>query len=199
MWAIIIIMLVISMVLIVCGFIALLTQKIYIDKNTNSIVSEVEIPIVGKIKTNYPALILIFFGFTIALVTFQKSYPILAEILSNDQFWQIEGKLKLEGSDKNIDWSYGSLNIVPSSVHPDIEDNGKYTIIIGIRGKRKIEDAIAQIQYAYKSDDGYYTGEFSPKNQLDLYNKDITSSLLSSFDDNNRIRIYKSLSVSKKE
>ena len=57
---------------IVLGFIALLTQRIYVDTNTQKTI-QMEIPILGKMKTNYPALAFVFLGFVLALVAVNKT------------------------------------------------------------------------------------------------------------------------------
>jgi hypothetical protein len=46
---------------VVLGFLALLSQKIYLDPRTNAPV-EIDVPILGKMKANYPALIFVFLG-----------------------------------------------------------------------------------------------------------------------------------------
>jgi hypothetical protein len=43
------------------GLIALLTSRIYIDKASNSTV-EVDVPLLGKLKGNYPALVFVLLG-----------------------------------------------------------------------------------------------------------------------------------------
>lgn len=74
----------ISILSIVLGFIALLAQKTYINPETNE-PSEVEIPFIGKIKTNYPAVIFVFLGFAAALHAFNKSepqFPLTGKVIS---------------------------------------------------------------------------------------------------------------------
>jgi hypothetical protein len=44
---------------LVLGFFALLKQKTYIDANSGAVTS-VELPLIGKLKTNYPALVFVF-------------------------------------------------------------------------------------------------------------------------------------------
>src|SRR5207248_1160733 len=64
----------IAILSIILGFIALLSQKIYLDPATNQ-PAEVEVPLLGKIKTNYPALVFVFLGAVLAFGTFQKAFP----------------------------------------------------------------------------------------------------------------------------
>ena len=58
---------------ILMGFIALLAQKIYM-KNNNE-VSEIEIPLIGKMKFNYPALIFVFIGVVLIFYSTQVLFP----------------------------------------------------------------------------------------------------------------------------
>ena len=58
----IIILYAIAALSIILGFIALIKQKVYLDKDTKK-QTELEIPILGKLKTNYPSLVFVFLGF----------------------------------------------------------------------------------------------------------------------------------------
>ena len=73
------IILIISIIGIILGFVALITQKIYINPETSE-ATEVEIPFIGKIKTNYPALVFAFLGFGLAFYVFNKAYPPLPTV-----------------------------------------------------------------------------------------------------------------------
>ena len=59
---------------ILLGFIALLKQKTYLDSKTNQ-PTDVEVPLVGRLKTNYPALVFVFLGFCLAFYVVHKSLP----------------------------------------------------------------------------------------------------------------------------
>jgi hypothetical protein len=62
MWLTLPMFFVFGMTCVVMGFFALLKQKLYIDSKTNK-ATEVSLPIVGKMKTNYPALVFVLVGF----------------------------------------------------------------------------------------------------------------------------------------
>ncbi len=51
----------IATLLIVLGFIALLTQKVYLDSTTQQPIT-IEVPFVGKMAANVPSLAFVFFG-----------------------------------------------------------------------------------------------------------------------------------------
>ena len=63
-----------SFLSVALGFVALLAQRTYLDKETQKPV-EIEIPVFGKMKSNYPALLFVFLGFALAFYAFDKSYP----------------------------------------------------------------------------------------------------------------------------
>ena len=49
---------------ILLGFIALLSQNIYLHPETKDL-TEVEVPILGRLRTNYPALVFVLLGFSL--------------------------------------------------------------------------------------------------------------------------------------
>ena len=85
----------ISVLSIILGFVALLTQKVYIDRERN-MPTQVEVPLFGKLKTNYPALIFVFLGFLMAYVAFDRS----RELPKRD--WLITGSFVSDDSSINL-------------------------------------------------------------------------------------------------
>ncbi len=59
-----ILLLVVGLVIIGIGGYAAFRQKLYYNKEDNSVATEIEIPILGKLKTNAPAIALCFVGLT---------------------------------------------------------------------------------------------------------------------------------------
>lgn len=57
-----ILLLVVGLLIIAIGGYATLRQKQYIDKSDNTVTTEIDIPIFGKLKTNAPAIALCFVG-----------------------------------------------------------------------------------------------------------------------------------------
>ena len=55
----------------VLGFVALLKQKTYIDSQTNQ-PTEIELPFVGKLKSNFPALVFVVVGAFLAYSGWSK-------------------------------------------------------------------------------------------------------------------------------
>jgi len=73
-----------GLTMIVGGIWLVYKQKIYIDRATNQVTTEIDIPLVGKFKTNVPALALFALGFVPLL------YPIYK---SQTQYLTIHGKV----------------------------------------------------------------------------------------------------------
>jgi hypothetical protein len=59
-------------------------QKTYLDPETKQ-PTEIEVPLIGKLKTNYPALIFVFLGIVLAFLTFRTSHA------PPKEKWEIEG------------------------------------------------------------------------------------------------------------
>jgi len=152
----------ISILGIVLGFIALLAQKVYIDANTNQ-PTEIEIPFFGKLKTNFPAIAFVFFGFALAYITFEKSHHNRVE-------WNIEGTMeKLENQE--IEWDMGNIILTPEDPNIDISEEGRFTISVDIDQGKSLQDIYGQLYVSYPhvslglnlitEFDNYYNGKES--------------------------------------
>jgi hypothetical protein len=147
---------------ILLGFIALLTQKIYLDAKTRKTV-HVDIPLLGKMKTNYPALVFVFLGFGLA-------FYVLKENKENE--WNITGQF--EDSEIN-DWrAGGELILFPQKLKPDVDLNGRFTITMQIEEGQTFEDMIEKIEYSHR--DGGVV--IYPRDEYTAYKKGEPSSKL---------------------
>src|SRR5437773_751346 len=88
------------------GFVALLLQKTYLDPDTRKPTTEVEITNLGKLKTNYPALVFVFLGFAAAVFAFNKSD------VKEKVHWSVQGRL-IDTTHKIDDWREGDFRILP--------------------------------------------------------------------------------------
>lgn len=137
----------ISLLSIILGFIALLTQRIYIDPATNK-PTEIEVPIFGKMKTNYPALVFVFIGSLLAYTTFDKSYERSLEKPSPQKVdWEITGSFKIPAEDTvNIDWMRGRVNFFPCNIkNTNLGDKGTFKIWVEIDEGKNFEDEYEKI------------------------------------------------------
>ena len=113
----------IATLLIILGFIALIVQKVYINPE-NPQVSEIHLPLLGKLKTNYPSVVFVFIAAALILIPPNK-------IQGSDEKlneWNIAGKLT--SSIDDINWKETEFIIHPSDVSFDIEDDGMYVLTI---------------------------------------------------------------------
>lgn len=132
----------ISVLMIILGFIALLKQKIYIDADTQK-ATEIDIPILGKMKTNYPSLVFIFLGVLIIFYSIEKFHPPpLVE-------WKIEGTFVT--SDSNFDWYNGQLSLFPKNIDAEVRSNGKFVITLDIEKGKTFEDVVEWIDYSHQA------------------------------------------------
>ena len=132
----------ISALSIVLGFVALLKQKNYLNETTKAVTTEVELPLVGKLKTNYPSLLFLAMGIFLAAFVFSKSYNI-----KNKKVWEISGTF-IDTTRTITDWSQGELNIQPSAIKAkNIDSLGNYHICLELNDGQDIEDVVELITY----------------------------------------------------
>ena len=127
--------------LIVLGFLALLAQKIYIDAGTLA-PSEIEIPLLGKMKANFPALIFVFLGAALVVVAL-KLYTAPAPIQ-----WTINGQLVSDAP--GLNWQNGQLALFPRKFDMRVDpDTGRFLITIDIEPGKTFEDVVEKIDYSH--------------------------------------------------
>lgn len=133
----------ISALAILLGFIALLAQKIYIDAKTNQ-PTQLSIPIIGKIKTNYPALLFLFLSFVMAYMALEKSYP------PRKIPWTIHGSFETTACE-DFDWREGIFTLHPTDFYTDMSPSGEFVINGNIEEGKTFEDIVEFIDYSHKS------------------------------------------------
>src|SRR5258705_5810237 len=117
----------IATICIILGFIALLKQKTYLDSRTNQPTS-IEIPRIGKMKSNYPALIFVFLGFAIAvLAMIRLNRDVQTSQSPSKVLWTIKGTLKNPAFD-SVDWNNFTLELREPDIKYDVPNNGLYEI-----------------------------------------------------------------------
>lgn len=153
-----------SFLSIILGFIALLKQKTYIDPKTNQ-PTEIEIPIFGKLKTNFPALIFVFLGFLLAYIAFNKSYHRTAQ-------WEITGKL-IASDQSNLDWDLTNVRLFPAS-KAMVDSDGNFSIDAQIEEGKTFEDFYERVEFSNRK----FTARLFPGKEFKKHNEDPASSLL---------------------
>lgn len=130
----------IGLILIVLGFVALLLQKIYIGAEIAT-PTEIELPLLGKMKANYPALIFVFLGFGLTAYSLTKGKPIFSQ-------WLVTGFMASDIPE--INWQDGRLVVIPNNYDLNVESrSGRFTIEIDLEGTKTLEDAVKLIDYSH--------------------------------------------------
>jgi hypothetical protein len=131
----------IGTLLILLGFVALLTQKRYIDPRTNA-PSEIEVPFFGKLKSNYPAVIFVFLGCVLVFLGIRQ----YKEVRTVE--WLIDGSII--SNTPGINWQDGQLAIFPSNVDMNLDpQTGKFSIKLDIEEGKNFEQEVERIHYSH--------------------------------------------------
>jgi hypothetical protein len=158
----------IGALLIFLGFVALVSQKTYLDPKTNAPI-EIDLPILGKMRANYPALVFVFLGCALVVFGLNKYTGVQTD------HWQIDGTMI---SDNPIaDWQSGKLQVFPvfdCNVTPLNAKTGTFTFTIDVPQGTPIEDEIQRIQYTNAEGNMLII----PKDQLQLKQKHQESMLV---------------------
>jgi hypothetical protein len=141
----------IAVLSIILGFVALLSQKIYLDATTKE-PTEVEVPFLGKIRSNYPALVFVFLGVALAFYAFQRSYP------PKKEMWNLEGFFTPPDG-KTVDRA-GALELRgpdPIVVKNTIDDDktGHFQIWVNIPEGKSVEQVFETLNYTYSDGSAY--------------------------------------------
>jgi hypothetical protein len=161
----------IALLSIILGFIALLTQKIYLDSNTKE-PTEVEISLFGKFKTNYPALAFVILGFGFAAFAFSKTSDKLFPENHKQNDWLVTGTFE-NSSDSACYWRTGKIIPFPASITTFISDNGSFVITAKLDTGKTFESEIQQIDFQFPEGEAvvYPNTELQKyeNNQVSLY------------------------------
>jgi hypothetical protein len=155
---------------VLLGFIALLTQKKYIDKASDKVTTEVDVPGFGKMKTNFPALVFVFLGFGLAVYVLHSAQTL--DQGSEDVDWLITGQFK--STDTNRVWLTQNLGLQQSPIIPYISaESGQFQLTVPIPRGLKFEDKYNYITYS----DGKWSASISTAAALSSFNQGATTNL----------------------
>lgn len=170
-------LLVLSFLSVILGFVALLNQKIYLDAQTRE-ATEIDVPILGKMKTNYPSLVFVFLGFAMAvavLVQHGKTEPVT---------WKVSGQFLSD--DREMQWLAKDLTVFPCGLQIAMnKDTGEFNIELDIEKGKNFEDTIEVITYSAPK----ASGTIIPGRQMELFDQGDSGSLLKT--KGSRLRMYK--------
>ena len=167
-------MYILSFFVISLGGISLFIQKIYkLDEKGGETV--IELPFVGKLTTNYPALGFVFIGAAMAIFTFSRTNVAGAEK------WFVTGQFTPPRS-KDVAWKSGVVSVDPKAFDTKILGDGTFTIEGDLKGGETFEDAVRQITYQNE----HFLGRILVQEAYDDYKKNLPTSILRSATDTGR-------------
>ncbi|HET7065485.1 MAG TPA: hypothetical protein VFI49_14530 [Rudaea sp.] len=169
----------------VLSFLALIKSKVYINEQTNTPTS-VDLPILGKISTNYPALIFVMLACALAFYAVktnadvqQQNAQIQKELaLAQDDEWVVTGQiLAPPGASRDIDLRNGTVEAVPAFPAVSIDRTGKFELRVKLRHGDDFEKSIGLIDYTNLE---LGSAQIIPAEELQAFQKDPSKSHLAS-------------------
>ncbi len=173
-------MYILSFFVIVLGGISLFVQRIYkLDKEGDKTV--IELPFLGRLSTNYPALAFVFIGAGMAIFAFSRT---------GAEQWFVTGQFKAPPS-KKVEWTTGLVTVEPRSFNVSIGRDGSFQIVGNLTSGEKFEDVVGQITYT----DENFTGRIPTAKAYEDYKKSLPTAVLDSMSDTKHERDYKPVEV----
>lgn len=139
-----------STLIVLLGGVSLVLQKVYKVDSATGEKTIVEIPVFGKLSTNYPAIVFVFIGAALATYTLNKTWE-------TDDHWVVSGSFHTPNAEI-INWERGNLRISPKKYHMSVSPDGTFEIQGEIRKGRDFEEEVKQITYENCSCDGKVFG-----------------------------------------
>jgi|GEM_PF-3496259 len=159
----------IATLLIVLGFIALLTQKVYLDSATQQPIT-IEVPFVGKMAANVPSLALVFFGFALAIYGIEH-------FSQKNVKWKITASLKPDAPVSN--WQGLRVSVFPVDTDVDLDrETGRFSFDMQIPDGQTFESVVSTVFI----DADFGAASLVPKDAMDLRNNKQQSMLTSTTD-----------------
>jgi hypothetical protein len=155
----------------VLGFVALLRQNTYLDPKTNAPI-EIELPLLGRMKANYPAVGFVFLAALCILVAYSsRKIP--------PTNWSVTGSVGYANGAplKPADWDALQIKINPKRYEPTVKKDsiGHFTIAPALPDQTSFEDEILLVTFILDQSPTYLSCAFSPRQELDNFGKDATT------------------------
>jgi hypothetical protein len=159
-------LLLIAVLALCLGFVALLRQHTYLDPKTNAPI-EIELPLLGRMKANYPALIFPF------IAAFFGYLGFISREMPRTQ-WSVAGSVGYaDGTLLNIaDWKDLQIKVIPDRYNSTVnKDNaGRFAIDPALLDGFNFEDEITSVTFSLNKSPEYLSCQFSPKQEFDNWN-----------------------------
>lgn len=173
-----------SLIIIALGGVSLILQKIYkVDTETGE-QTTVDLPLLGKLSTNYPALAFVFIGAALAVFTYDKA-------CSLTETWSVTGKLQPPPDVGQVNWDAGHIIVKIPFFNPGIEGSGDFSINAELPKTKTFEDLVHCIYYENQFDDGekttLVTATILPDQEYQKYRANNPASLLDLAYSNKRV------------
>jgi hypothetical protein len=139
-----------SGMIVLLGGVSLVLQKVYKVDSTTGEKTIIEVPIFGKLSTNYPAIAFVFIGAAVAAYTLTKTWEA-------EDSWVITGSFRAP-TEETITWERGNLRLSPKKFHMSISRDGNFEIEGEIRKGLRFEEVVKQITYENCTCDGKIFG-----------------------------------------
>ncbi len=135
-----------STLIVLLGGLSLVLQKVYKIDGRKGEKTIVELPLFGKLSTNYPAIAFVFIGVALAAYTLDKTWE-------SPEKWFISGSFSAPKGEV-VNWQKGTLRLSPPFLEPSVDRDGSFTIVGDIKKGRMFEEVVKQIAYDNNSRDG---------------------------------------------
>ena len=163
--------LILSGLAFVLGFVSLLCSKIYVVDKASTEATEVDLPLVGKMKTNYPALVFVVTGAALAFYALNQQSQF--ESTQQPVRWNIKGQLQQPGHDI-ADWRFGEIKLIDVGPDVQIRKDGEFEINLEIPAGKTFESVVQQVYYTARNGSGLLV----PADALQAYQTDSSRSPL---------------------
>jgi hypothetical protein len=158
----------------VLGFAALLSSKIYVTRGAKTR-TVVHVPLLGRMTTNYPALVFVFIGGALAWLALEHNFALEKQKLDKPRAveWTVSGQLQTPDR-RMVDWKAGRIAIIPEGYHATVESNGRFQLSLQIEEGQTFESLVELVDYTAS----FGSVQFVPNDEFLAYQRDKDASTL---------------------
>jgi hypothetical protein len=169
----------------VLGFAALLSSKIYVTRGAKTR-TVVHVPLIGRMTTNYPALVFVFIGAALAWLALERNFALEKQQLEQNLAlekqkldkprpveWTVSGQLQTPDR-RIVDWRAGRIAIIPEGYHATVESNGRFHLSLQIEEGQTFESFVELVDYTAS----FGSVQFVPDDDFQAYQRDKDTSML---------------------
>ncbi len=139
-----------SALIVILGGLSLVLQKVYKVESATGEKTIIEVPLFGKLTTNYPAIAFVFIGAALAAYTANKT-------ADSTERWILSGTFRAP-HEEGVNWERGNLRLSPKKFHLSLSPDGRFEIQGDLAKGRQFEEEVKQITYENCACDGKFYG-----------------------------------------